>query len=198
MREQDRLARRGDGHDRRPRPAPPPRPSPSPRRRRAPRRVPGVRLQTRTSSNGSTARIASRWERACVPAPRIASVARLGPREQPRRDPGDRRRADRRDRPGVDQRPHLARLAAEERDEALVAVEPAGRVARRDADGLDCVQRLGATAVGGHHPEQRRRAGRADDEAERVVELPRASDTSASAIASMQSSIGSSRRASPR
>ena len=40
--------------------------------------LPGVRLQARTSSNGSTARIASRCERPWVPEPRIASVRLSG------------------------------------------------------------------------------------------------------------------------
>ena len=60
-------------------------------------------------SNGSTARIASRCDRACVPAPRIASVRESGRASSPRRDAGDRGGADRGDRAGVDERPQLAR-----------------------------------------------------------------------------------------
>ena len=75
----------------------------------------------------SGARRASRRDGTCawMPAPRIASVLHVLAGEQPRRDARDGGRADSRDRAGVQDRPRLAGLAVEERDEALVRVEPA-------------------------------------------------------------------------
>ena len=109
---------------------------------------PSRRLQVRISASPRTALIASACERAWTPAPRMATI---------RAPPGASARVATAETAavrisviarGVQDRAQLARLAVVQQDSALVGVEAAGRVTRRDHDLLQRPQRVLATARG--------------------------------------------------
>ena len=91
---------------------------------------PGVRLQTTTRSKSRTARIASRCALPWMPAPRIASVRASSRASSRVATPETAAVRTAVIAARVQERARLAGLAVEERDEALVEVEPARRVAR--------------------------------------------------------------------
>ncbi len=91
--------------------------------------------------------------------------------EQPRRKSRDGRSADRGDRSGVEEGPQLPGRAVGDENEALVRVEPTGRVGGNEAQHLHPENRGGARVVGGHPGHQAVRIRRREDRAQRLRHL---------------------------
>ena len=133
---------------------------------------PSPRLHCRISASPRTARIASVWERACTPAPRIATV----------RAPG---RASARVATAETAAVRISVIGEAFRIACNSPVSPSWRstapwcassprvgVVRNDHDLLQRPRRVLSAPVGGHEAHQVARARRAREEAERLVQLP--------------------------
>ena len=96
---------------------------------------------------------------------------RLRPRESAGGDRRHRCGPDRRDRRGVQQRDELTGLAVVQEHAALVGVEAACRVPRRDHDLLERPHGRRPAPVGGHEAEESGCSGRTSHRAEREEEL---------------------------